>query len=133
MGHRDEDDEGVGKSLAPQSTPKLPALFKELGLGSVSTKDKFTIAYSGGTLKATVKRQSGVAQTAIRHVGSGFRALTEFDPDDMKNKAERDAYIRQTVASGATQQSVGEQFGLSQSMVNRIVNRKPEPKSKPSR
>ncbi|MBU2774159.1 hypothetical protein HMI48_09720 [Acidithiobacillus ferrooxidans] len=126
MKHHDEDDEGLRNSLLPQNAPKLPALFKELGLGGVSTQDKFKIAYADGTLKVMVKRKSGVAQTAIRNVAAGFRALTEFAPDEMKSKAERNAYIRRAVASGVTQQAAGEQFGLSQSMVNRIVNDKPK-------
>lgn len=119
-GYKDEPS----SNLVSQNKPKIPALFKDLGLGSVSTKDKFTISYSGGTLKATVKRRSGVAQTVVRNVQVGFRVMTEFDPDEMKSKEDRNRYIREAVNKGLTQQQVAEQFGLSQSMVNRIVNQR---------
>jgi hypothetical protein len=118
----DDDENSNGNELIPRHQPKIPALFKDLGLGTVSTKDKFTISYAGGTLKASVKRRDGVAHTVIRNVGSGFRAMTEFNPDEMKSKEERNKYIRQAAASGQTQQQIAQQFGLSQSMVNRIVN-----------
>lgn len=122
----DEDEHDEEDSPVSRNQPKIPALFRDLGLGSVSTKDKFTISYEAGTLKASVKRSDGVAHTVIRNVHSGFRAMTEFDPDTMRNKAERNKYIRQAVAGGARQKQVAEQFGLSQAMVNRIVNADPE-------
>lgn len=118
------DDDGNGShELIPQKKPKIPALFQDLGLGTVTTKDKFSVSYSGGVLKATVKRSSGVSQTVLREVGSGFRAMTEFDPGEMKSKTERNNHIRKAASKGATQQDLAEQFGLSQSMINRIVNK----------
>lgn len=116
-----EDEDNGSSNIVPQNKPKLPALFKDLGLGTVSTKDKFTVSYSGGTLKATVKRPTGVAQTVIRSVGAGFRALTEFDPNAMKSKAERNTYIRSAAKDGKTQQELAEQFGLSQSMISKVI------------
>lgn len=124
MSHHDNEGyDDDSHELIPQQKPKIPALFQSLGLGTVTTKDKFSVSYSGGMLKATVKRPSGVSQTVLRSVGSGFKAMTEFDPSQMTSKDERNSHIRKAAAKGATQQELAEQFGLSQSMINRIVNK----------
>lgn len=118
----EHDNKQPRHELAVPTQPKLPALFADLGLGRVSTKDKLTIAYGDGTIKATVKRTSGVTQTVVRNVKAGFRSMTEFDPGEMRNKAERNSHIRRLYKQGLTQVQLGEQFGLSQSMINRIIN-----------
>jgi hypothetical protein len=119
----DSDDEGEGSpnNLPVPSQPKLPQLFHDLGLGNVSTKDTFTMKYSDGTLKVSVKRKNGVSQTVQRNVSSGFRAVTEFDPAEMENKEARNADIRKRYKKGATQQDLAELFGLSQAMISRII------------
>jgi hypothetical protein len=122
-GYMEDEDEADNKQVEVHK-PKLPGLFKDLGLGGVSTKDKFKIAYSDGTLSVTVKRPSGVTQTVTRNVEAGFRALTEFDPVEMKNKAERNKHIHKAAKKGMSQQQIADQFGLSQSMVNKIINSK---------
>lgn len=118
----DDDEEQSPREVAVPNQPKLPALFADLGLGRVSTKDKLTITYGDGTIKATVKRTSGVTQTVVRNVKAGFRSMTEFDPGEMRNKDERNEHIRRLYKQGLTQQQLAEQFGLSQSMINRIIN-----------
>jgi len=115
-----EDD--APTALVPQQRPKVSELMESLGLGRVTTKDKFNVSYSAGTLKATVKRPDGVTQSVLRTVKSGFRSMTEFDPSEMRSKDERNDHIRRLYVKGATQHELAEQFGLSQSMINRIVN-----------
>lgn len=122
MGNITDDDDR--KLPAPRRPASIPALFDELGIGRVSTNDKFTVSYQGGMLKATVKHADGVAKTVVREVGTGFRAMTEFDPAEMRSKEDRNRQIRKLVNKGATQQEVAEEFGLSQSMVNKIINSK---------
>jgi len=117
----DDDDEPQSNLPAPHQ-PKLPQLFRDLGLGGVSTKDTFTIKYSDGTLKVAVKRKDGVSQTVQRNVSAGFRAMTEFDPTEMASKDERNAEIRKRYKRGATQQELAELFGLSQAMISRIIS-----------
>ncbi|WP_186169776.1 helix-turn-helix domain-containing protein [Burkholderia gladioli] len=118
------DDDVWDVDIAPVATqkPTLPALLSEVGLGTVSTDDNVNLSYKGGILKASVRRPDGVTQTSMRSVTSGFRSMTEFNPDDMKNKEERNKHIRMLYRRGATQQDLADQFGLSQSMINRIVN-----------
>jgi len=100
----------------------VPALFEHLGLGSVKTKDEFSVVYKNGILEANVKRASGQVQTATRHVKSGgFRAMTEFDPLQM-SKDERDALIKYKHSKGEKQVALAKTFGLSQARVSKIVN-----------
>jgi hypothetical protein len=121
MGHETEDDDEPRNNLPVSHQPKIPQLFNDLGLGGVSTKDKFTIKYSGGTLKVAVKRKDGVSQTVQRNVKAGFREMTEFDPAVMTDKDERNAEICKRYKKGATQQDLAELFGLSQAMISRII------------
>lgn len=107
-----------------ENKPKhpVPALFEHLGLGSVKTKDEFTVVYKNGILEANVKRTSGLVQTATRHVkGGGFRTMTEFDPLLMP-KDERDMLIKYKHSKGETQVALAKTFGLSQARVSKIVN-----------
>ena len=117
----DNEDEEPPSNLPAPSQPKLPQLFRDLGLGNVSTKDTFTMKYSDGTLKVSVKRKDGVSQTVQRNVSSGFRAMTEFNPAEMASKDARNAEIRKRYKKGATQQDLAELFGLSQAMISRII------------
>jgi hypothetical protein len=114
-------DEEPQSNLPVPHQPRLPQLFRDLGLGNVNTSDTFTIKYSDGTLKVAVKRKNGVSQTVQRNVSAGFRAITEFDPAEMASKDERNAEIRKRYKRGATQQELGELFGLSQPMISRII------------
>lgn len=117
----DDDDDEPQNTLPVPHQPKIPQLFNDLGLGGVSTKDTFTIKYSGGTLKVAVKRKGGVSQTVQRNVKAGFRVMTEFDPASIADKDERNAEIRMRYKKGATQQELAELFGLSQAMISRII------------
>lgn len=119
--YEDGEHDDEQENLPAPSQPKLPQLFRELGLGSVSTKDTFTMKYSEGTLKVSVKRRDGVTQTVQRNVSSGFRSMTEFDPSEMHDKANRNDEIRRRYRKGATQQDLAEIFGLSQAMISRII------------
>jgi hypothetical protein len=128
MGHDSDDDydyedeDAEPKSNLPaKHRPKIPQLFQDLGLGSVSTKDKFTMKYADGTLKVAVKRKDGVSQTVQRNVAAGFRSMTEFNPAEMVSKGQRNAEIRRRYKKGATQQELAELFGLSQAMISRII------------
>lgn len=118
----DEEENKPSHQIAVKKTPKLPALFEDLGFGRVTTKDKLSFTYNDGTLKATVKRPSGVSQTTVRNVKAGFKSMTEFDPNEMASRSERNGHIRRMYKQGLSQQQLAEQFGLSQSMINRIVN-----------
>lgn len=120
----DENNEGnsLPANLPSQNGAKLPQLFQDLGLGKVSTNDKFTIKYSDGSLKVSVKRSDGVTQTVNRHVSSGFRAMTEFNPTDMASKDDRNDEIRRRYKNRETQQELAELFGLSQAMISNIVS-----------
>lgn len=121
------DDNGYDNNEnlpVPVAKPQLPALLESLGLGKVTTKDKIKISYAGGVLKASVTQPNGVTHTANRSVGSGFRSATEFDPGQMRSKDDRNNEIRRRYAQGATQDDLAGQFGLSQAMINKIVNEK---------
>jgi|GEM_PF-1663492 len=117
----DDESEGSSNNLPAKSQPKIPQLFRDLGLGGVSTKDTFNIKYSDGTLKVSVKRKDGVSQTVQRNVSSGFRAMSEFNPAEMESKDVRNAEIRKRYKRGNTQQELAEIFGLSQAMISRII------------
>ncbi len=124
MGKYDDDDgyDNGDKLPVPKAKPQLPALLESLGFGKVTTKDEIKISYRDGVLKASVKQPNGVTQTANRSVGSGFSSGTEFNPAEMKSKDDRNNEIRRRYRAGATQDDLAQQFGLSQAMINRIVN-----------
>ena len=100
----------------------VPALFERMGIEKVSPKDKFSITYQDGLLRAVVKRSDGKTETATKHVkGNGFQEMSIFDPDEM-SKHDRNSLIRKKYKSGESQASLAETFGLSQAMISRIVN-----------
>lgn len=130
MGHDTDDDydgavedshEDQQQNLPVSQGPKIPQLFRDLGLGGVSTQDTFTIKYANNTLKVAVKRKSGVSQTVQRNVQAGFRAMTQFDPAEMTGISERNAEICRRYKAGATQQELADFFGLSQTMISKIT------------
>ncbi|WP_374244159.1 hypothetical protein [Zoogloea sp.] len=99
----------------------VPAVFEYLGLGNVKPSDELMLVMRNRTLEATVKRASGVTQTATLHIGSGgFKSMTEFDPGQMP-KDERNDLIRQKHAKGERQSALAKMFGISQAMVSKIV------------
>lgn len=119
------DDDGYGNDEnlpVPQAKAQLPTLLESLGLGRVTTKDKIKVSYRDGVLKASVTQPDGVTRTANRSVGSGFSSGTEFNPAEMKSKDDRNDEIRRRYRKGATQDDLAQQTGLSQAMINRIVN-----------
>lgn len=99
----------------------LPVLLASLGLGDVSTKDEIKVQYRNGMITASVKQPDGVTQTARQTVRAGFKMATEFDPNSM-GKDDRNDLIRQEYRRGRTQTELAMQFGLSQSMIQRIVS-----------
>lgn len=111
------------KEIAQSNGHPIPSLFNSLGIANVKTGDQFTINYSGGIIEASVKRKSGKTETAMMHVKSagGFSQLTTFDPDQMSKK-ERNELIKKLKNSGETQQKLGKKFGLSQTMISKIIN-----------
>lgn len=122
----DNDEDGSdGRQIAPANDgqPALPTLFRKLGLGKVTLGDSFTMEYKPKTktLNVTVKRPGGVTQRVSRHVEGGFNVASEYDANAM-DKSERNRIIRRLAARGQTQQELAQQFGLSQAMINRIVN-----------
>lgn len=118
----EDDSHGSQRNLPVTQGPRIPQLFRDLGLGGVSTQDTFTIKYANNTLKVAVKRSSGVSQTVQRNVRAGFRAMTQFDPAEMTGISERNAEIRRRYRAGATQQELADLFGLSQAMISRITS-----------
>lgn len=118
----DDDARPAVPAVVPDSVPVLPVLLDRLGLGHVTTRDEITIKYDPKTrsIKGVVKRPGGVAQTSTRNTSAGFRTMTEFVPTG--DKAARNRQIRHLYKKGATQQSLAEQFGLSQAMIHNIVN-----------
>jgi hypothetical protein len=117
----DPDNENDNYVPAVRPQPKLPALIESLGLGSVSIKDKITVVYENGGIKASVKRANGVTETVHRILGAGFNSTTQYYPDTSKSKDHRNEAIRTLRRGGATQAALAHQFGLSQSMIQRIV------------
>jgi len=112
----------MGKDVDVRGTHPVPALFERLGIERVTTKDKFTITYNDGLLRAVVNRDSGKTETTTKHIkGRGFQEMSVFDPDEM-SKNDRNALIRKRYKSGVSQLSLSETFGLSQAMISRIVN-----------
>lgn len=104
-----------------KSKHPLPATFERLGLRNVKPSDELTLVLRNGILEASVKRKSGLTQTATMHVGSGgFKAMTEFDPKIMP-KDERDALIRAKYSKGERQSALAKTFGMSQAMISKIV------------
>ena len=109
--------------IESDDTPKhpLPAAFERLGIKNVKPSDELTLVLRNGILEASVKRKSGLIQTATMHVGSGgFKAMTEFDPQRMQ-KDERDALIRDMYSKGGRQSALAKTFGMSQAMISKIV------------
>jgi len=112
----------MGKELEVRGAHPVPALFERLGIERVTPKDKFTITYDDGLIRAVVKRKGGKTETTTKHVtGNGFQEMSVFDPDEMSKK-DRNALIRKKYKSGEAQASLAETFGLSQAMISRIVN-----------
>ncbi len=123
--HDDDDGYGNDENLPVlKAKPPLPVLLESLGFGKVTTKDKIKISYGNGRLKASVTQPDGVTQTVSRSLGSGFGSKTEFDPGKMQSKDHRNKEIRRLYKQGATQDDLAQQCGLSQAMINRIVNEK---------
>lgn len=113
----------MGKDLdVPRQRHPVPELFERMGIDKVSPKDKFSITYQDGLIRAVVKRRSGKTEAATKHVkGNGFQELSIFDPSEM-SKRDRNSLIRTKYKSGESQASLAETFGLSQAMISRIVN-----------
>jgi Mor family transcriptional regulator len=101
----------------------VPALFEHLGIQGVKSSDSFLISYRDGLLEARVKRASGTTETAVKTInGNGFHQMTQFDPEQM-TRTERNELIRNKYAKGERQTSLEKIFGLSQSMISKIVSK----------
>jgi hypothetical protein len=114
----------MAREIAKATVAALPALFDELGITKVKRDDRFSLDYSEGLLEVRVKRKSGLTETAmVRVSGSGFHQMSSFDPDQM-DKPDRNKLICTLYKNGRgeTQEVLGRKFGLSQAMINRIVN-----------
>lgn len=98
----------------------IPALFEQLEIPAVKPSDRFTLTYRDGLLKAHVKRSSGQSVSAVKRVKGGFVGFTQFDPDQM-SRTDRNELIRSMYAKGVRQKELEGTFGLTQSMISRIV------------
>jgi len=106
----------TGKKIHP-----IQALFDHFGIVEVSPEDSLSFTSTDGMLEVNVKRASGKTENIKKFVGGGFEELTTFDPDHM-NRENRNILIKKLHANGGTEQSLAKKFGLSQSMISRIVN-----------
>ena len=104
-----------------KSKHPVPAAFERLGIKNVKPSDELMLVLRNGILQASVRRKSGLTQTATMHVGSGgFKAMTEFDPKLMP-KEDRDSLVREKYMKGERQSALAKTFGMSQAMISKIV------------
>lgn len=104
-----------------RKTHPVPAMFEHLGMAKVKPSDSFTITYNDGMLEASIKRRSGQTETVSKVVkGNGFQEMTAFDPNCM-SKSERNDLIKRKHQKGESQEKLARKFGLTQSMISRII------------
>jgi hypothetical protein len=99
----------------------VPAMFEQLGIRHVRTSDRFKVEYRNGVMTASVTRESGHAETVVKRVKGGFVGYTSYDPAAM-TRSERNELIQQRYKEGLTQTQLAAMFGLSQSMIAKIVS-----------
>lgn len=103
--------------------PSVPDALSTLGIsGRVTTKDSFSIEYASGLMVATVRKKSGVVQTARRSVDGSFQEVTTFDPRAVSKEVRNDL-IRRLARDGMTQSEVARRTGVSQATVSNVLRK----------
>ena len=109
--------------IPAQSAKAIPAVFEFLGVGKVSTKDRFSIEYAAGFVTATIDRRGGSTEVVRKHIKGGFTEVTSYDPELMDRK-QRDEVIHQLRDDGFTQSQIARRIGFTQATVSNVL-RKP--------